>query len=599
MKTKPLIISGALVLAIAIGAAVLYFYWDQAVPIAGMAINYVRSWTAPPGTTTTEVAANSPADTAVASVGAFASPLPHASGDWPSYNKTLTSERYSQLSQINTRNVGKLKVLCVYDTKQYTSFETGPIVVNGALIGTTEHDIFSLDPATCRENWRTHEDYKPASLLAVNRGTAYMDGLLFRGTEDGRVLAYDFKTGKRVWETTIADPKIGESTPAAPIAWNGLVFIGNAGGDNKGVKGRMYALDAKTGRIVWEFYLVPKTAGDPTRGPQGATPLDMSTWKNTSDTPITGGATWTSYTLDPATGDLYIPGGNPAPDFATGPREGSNLYSGSVVVLDAKTGAYKHHFKLVPKDWHDWDVSTAPSVIQTRGGKKLLSVAPKDGHLYGFDLGTNTLLYRVPVTRIENADVPFVVGKAVHFCPGTVGGDEWNGPAYDPQTNFVLVGEVEWCATVTLQTDKQLQKVKLGKPWSGMATLNPYATYGTNDSFGNWAGWVYAVDADTGAWKWRLKSNYPIQSGMTPTAGGLVFFGDMGGNFYALDATNGQRLWGEKIGGAIGGGVITYTANGVQKVAVAVGFTSILWPTEVVTGKIVILGLGETSASPQ
>jgi alcohol dehydrogenase (cytochrome c) len=130
-----------------------------------------------------------------------------------------------------------------------------------------------------------------------------------------------------------------------------------------------------------------------------------------------------------------------------------------------------------------------------------------------------------------------------------------------------------------------------------MATLNPYATYGTDDSFGNWAGWVYAVDADTGVWKWRLKSNYPIQSGITPTAGGIVFFGDMGGNFYALDAADGRRLWGQKIGGAIGGGVITYIANGAQKVAVAVGFTSILWPTEVVTGKIVILGLGQTSAS--
>ena len=129
------------------------------------------------------------------------------SGDWPSYNKTLTSERYSQLSQINTTNVGKLKVLCTYDTGQYTSFETGMIMVNGALIGTTEHDIFSLDPATCHENWRTHEDYKPASLLAVNRGAAYLDGLLFRGTEDGRVLAYDFKTGKRVWETTSRGPE--------------------------------------------------------------------------------------------------------------------------------------------------------------------------------------------------------------------------------------------------------------------------------------------------------------------------------------------------------------------------------------------------------
>src|SRR6185437_1684657 len=295
MKTKPLIITGALVVTVAIGAGVLYACWDQAVPLAGMAINYVRSWSAPSGTTTTEVAENSTAASAVPAP-EFASIRPQALvGDWPGYNRTLTSERYSLLSQINTKNVSKLQVQCVYDTKQYTSFETGPIMVDGALIGTTEHDIFSLDPSNCHENWRTHEEYKSASVLAVNRGAAYLDGLLFRGTEDGRVLAYDLKTGKRVWETTIADPKIGETTPAAPIAWNGLVFIGNAGGDNKGVKGRMYALDAKSGKIVWEFYLVPKTEGDRTRGPQGATPLDMSTWENASGTPITGGATWTSY----------------------------------------------------------------------------------------------------------------------------------------------------------------------------------------------------------------------------------------------------------------------------------------------------------------
>jgi alcohol dehydrogenase (cytochrome c) len=228
-----------------------------------------------------------------------------------------------------------------------------------------------------------------------------------------------------------------------------------------------------------------------------------------------------------------------------------------------------------------------------------LSVTPKDGHIYGFDLATNAMLYRTPVDRIENAQEPFAIDKAVHFCPGTVGGAEWNGPAYDPQNNLIFVGEVDWCATVTLQHDQQLQKVKLGSPWSGMATLNPYHTYGTPDSFGKWAGWVYAVDADTGAWKWRLKSNYPVQSGVTATAGGLVFFGDMGGNFYALDANSGQRLWGRKIGGALGGGVITYIANGEQKVAVATGFTSILWPTEVVTGKIAVLGLADTVASRQ
>ena len=231
-----------------------------------------------------------------------------------------------------------------------------------------------------------------------------MDGMLFRGTGDGRVLAYDFKTGKRFGRRRSRTPKVGESTPAAPIAWNGLVFIGNAGGDNKGVKGRMYALDAKTGKIVWEFYLVPKPAGDPIRGPQGETPLDSLNLEERIRAPITGGGTWTSYTLDPTTGTVYVPGGNPSPDFATGPREGGNLYPGSIVVLDAMTGAYKSHFKLVPKDWHDWDVSTAPAVIQTKGGKKLLSVAPKDGHLYGFDLATNAMLYRTPVTRIENVE---------------------------------------------------------------------------------------------------------------------------------------------------------------------------------------------------
>jgi alcohol dehydrogenase (cytochrome c) len=591
------------VIGAAAGGALYYAYPNQMAKYAGMTRNYFLTWSAPPGTTTTELNA------AYKDAGNVASPPPAeavapaegtsprvAAGDWPSYNRTLTSERYSPLSEINTKNVGGLKVLCTYDIGRFTGFESGLIMVDGALIGTTEFDIFSLNPATCAENWRTHEDYPPA-LMPVNRGAAYMDGMLFRGTQDGRALAYDFKTGKRIWETTIGDPKKGESAPAAPIAWNGLVFIGNAGGDFKGVKGRMYALDAKTGKIVWEFYLVPKAEGDPTRGPQGTSPLDKSTWGNSlQGVPITGGATWTSYTLDPDTGLLYVPGGNPAPDFAADVREGSNLYSGSVVVLDAETGAYKNHFKILPKDWHDWDVSGAPAIIKTAGGKKVLSLAPKDGHLYGFDLDTNALLYRQPVTRMENETAPFVVGQPVHFCPGSTGGAEWNGPAYDPQLNLVVIGEVEWCTTITLMPAEKIAGVAAGKPWSGEASINPFNTWGKADPTFDWAGWVYAVDADTGAWKWRLKSNYPILGSITPTAGGVVFFGDIGGNFYALDAANGQKLWGQDLGGAIGGGVITYMADGAQKVAVAAGFTHIGWPTKIVRAKIVVLGLDGAAA---
>ena len=281
-----------ILVGIAVGGLV-YSYWNQAVPIAAMAINYVRYWSPPAGTLATEVAQTG-ATAQPAAGTTVAAPLAApdgTEGDWPSYNRTLTSNRFSPLRQINRTNADGLKVLCTYDTGQYTGFTSRLLEVNGALIFVTEYDTFSIDPSTCHENWRAHEDYAPATPQGVNRGAAYLDGMVFRGTQDGRVLAYDFKTGKRLWSTTIADPREGESAPAAPIAWGGLVFIGNAGGDLKGVKGRMYALDARTGKVVWEFYLVPKAEADPIRGPLGASPLNASTWGNTQHgVPITGGA---------------------------------------------------------------------------------------------------------------------------------------------------------------------------------------------------------------------------------------------------------------------------------------------------------------------
>ncbi len=572
------------------GAALFRAYPVRTSLIVAMTRNYLRSWSAPKGAITTEL---NPAYRR--SAAAAPSLLPAAAdagnGEWPSYNRTLTSERYAPLAEINAETVGRLKVLCTYDTGQYSSFESGPIMVKGALIGVTSSDIFSLDPTNCTENWRTRED-QPLSILSAMRGVAYLDGMLYRGSQDGRVLAYDFNTGKQIWATTIADGSRGEFVAAAPIAWDGLVFIGNAGGDAKGGKGHVFALDAKTGKIVWEFFLVPKTEGDVALGPLGATPLDAATWMNAPGIPISGGATWTSCTLDPAAGELYVPVGNPGPAFASDVRKGDNLYTGSVVVLDARTGAYKRHFKLVRRDWHDWDVASAPSLIETAGGRKLMAEAPKDGYLYGVDLADNALVYRTPVTKIENIDAPFSVNTDVRFCPGATGGSEWNGPAYDPQTNLILIGETEWCTTVRLQTEQQLRDVRTGGVWFGMATRNPFHILGRqDDGRGTWAGWLHAVDADTGAWKWRLKSNYPIVGGVTPTAGGLVFFGDVGGNFYALDAATGEKLWGEKIGGAIGGGVIVYDAGGGERIAVTTGLTGVSWPTEVVTGKIAVLGL--------
>jgi alcohol dehydrogenase (cytochrome c) len=203
---------------------------------------------------------------AAAAVLCIAAPPAQAATDWPSYNRTLTSDRYATLEKIDNKNVTGLKVLCSFDTGEQISFQTGLVQVDGALFGTTERDTFSIDPNSCKLNWRSHEDSASAE-LKVNRGIAWLDHRVFRGTADGKVIAYDAKNGKRLWATTIADAAKGESVSAAPIAWNGLVFIGNAGGDNKGVKGRMYALDDKDGHIVWEFYLVPKGEADVAGGP--------------------------------------------------------------------------------------------------------------------------------------------------------------------------------------------------------------------------------------------------------------------------------------------------------------------------------------------
>jgi alcohol dehydrogenase (cytochrome c) len=597
-KRKLMIVSTLLVIALVGLGLYISFHKTAAITSAGMVMNSVRSANDPEGTLVVEVRPNSSVMQASAAgandVASTENAPAEDPGSWPSVNRTLTSQRYSPLNQINAKNAHDLKVECTYDTHLHESFETEPIVIHDALIFTSVMDIFSINPENCQENWHTHEDIPSPSPLTVNRGAAYMEGRLFRGALDGQVRGYDFKTGKLLWKTSIANPAKGDMLDAAAIAWNGLVFIGTANGDSKGVKGRVYALAADTGRVVWETYLVPRQPNDPIRGPQGAIPQTaIDTWANrdSTDVPISGGGNWTSVTLDAATGRLYVPVSNPSPDFVQHLREGTNLFTNSILVLDARTGNYIKHYQAIRRDWHDHGVSNTPALITTRAGTQLLSFTPKDGRLYGYDLASDRFLYASPVTRVENIDAPFSTDKATHFCPGVGGGAEWNGVSYDPQTNLVYSGEQDWCTEVRLDSDAHIKAVGAGQPWTGHKNVLPMDIFGVRDPKTTWAGWLYATDADSGQWMWRAKSNYPILSGVTATGGGVVLFGDMGGNLYALDASNGERLWTQRLAGPIGGGVITYTANGAQKVAVAAGLTSIFSPTQPATAKIVIFGL--------
>jgi alcohol dehydrogenase (cytochrome c) len=450
--------------------------------------------------------------------------------------------------------------------------------VGGTLYFTAFKTTYAVDGATCAQKWKQTRE-EPDTFLKVNRGVGYADGKLFRGTGDAHVLALDAATGRILWDVAIGDPKKGESVPMAPIAWGGLVFVGNAGGDNFDVRGRIYGLDAATGREVWKFETVSTT------GPTA------KTWAKASPTnPPGGGATWTSYALDEGKGILYVSTGNPAPDFMKQLRPGSNLYANSVLALESKTGRLLGHVQPYLGDFHDWDVSAGPALITTKGGKAMIAAGSKDGYVYGIDRATNALAvrYKGLTTTRENTQAPLTSAGLTRFCPGSQGGIEWNGPGYHRGLGLLYANAIDWCTSVKLKPVAQMHGAP-GQPWSGMD--HPQMAFGIQDPVEKWKGWVTAIDADTGAVRWKVQTAKPMVAGITPTAGGLVFTGDLDGQVLAYDAETGKVLWKDPTGKAIGGGVISYGANGKQYVAAAAGLNSAIWPVTGGPASVVVYAL--------
>ncbi|MFL5402131.1 MAG: pyrroloquinoline quinone-dependent dehydrogenase [Gemmatimonadales bacterium] len=502
---------------------------------------------------------------------------PDPQTDWAGYNNTLTGERFSLLDQITPANVTGLRRVCAYDLGERAAMEAGPVVVDGTLYVTTAENTYAIDAATCALRWKHTYQYSPGPPfdLKVNRGVAYLNGRLFRGANDGRVYALDAWTGKELWNVAAADPSKGETFPAAPVAWDNLVFIGNAGGDNFGVAGRMMAFDVETGARVWTSNLIPES------GPAG------ESWPPETETlPRAGGASWTSYTVDTLSGTVYVPTGNAAPDFLPQVRPGANLYAYSVVALDARTGLFRRHYQVLPRDIHDWDVAAAPALITTRGGQNLLVVGGKDGHVYGIDHSSGQKRYATPVTTLFNVDAP-LTPEGTRFCPGVNGGVEWNGPSYSPATNALYVNAIDWCTTVKVAPPSKLEG-KDGLPWTGSSELRE--PFGTPDRHRR--GWLTALDADDGKVRWKYASPTPLVAGITSTAGGLVFTGDLNGNVLGFDGKTGRILWRGKTGQPIGGGVASYAVGGRQFIAVASGLHApVTWQLKSSPAKVVLFSL--------
>jgi alcohol dehydrogenase (cytochrome c) len=466
---------------------------------------------------------------------------------WAHYGGDYGSKRFADLSQITPANVRSLGVACTILLGDDGPFHASPLVVDGVFYLTTSHTTGAFDAANCKKKWVTRYTPEQAYVWASNRGVAYLDNRVYRGTGDGRLIAMDATDGHVVWKIKAVDPTRGEFLSSAPTAWQGLVFIGAAGSD-WGVRGHMMAYDAASGKRVWNFVTIPSG---------NATGAD--TWKNPRSVATGGGAMWTSYSLDPATGELFVPVGNPAPDWAPGRRPGANLFTDSVLVLNAKSGQLAWWYQLVPNDSHDYDLGAPPALYTDANGVSMVAAGGKDGYVHLVDRRTHALRVKTAVTTLKNDAVqPTTAG--VYTCPGPLGGVEWNGPSVDESRRLIFVGSNDECGTFKLGGVKDVP----GVSYNG-GTVSPGSTPAS--------GWLVALDATTGAVHWKHHLG-PVVAGVTSTASGVVFAGDANGRLYAFASNGGAQLASWTLPGQIAGGIDTYTVGGTQYLAVPNGSVS-------------------------
>jgi alcohol dehydrogenase (cytochrome c) len=478
------------------------------------------------------------------------------STDWLVHNHDYAGTRFSPLTEITAANASRLEPACLFQLGERDNFQTGPIVHRGVMYITTMTATFAIDAATCRTKWRHAWQPRDDTLWERNRGVAIKDGRVIRATPDGYLVSLSADSGAMLWARQVAKPDDGETFTMAPVVFEDLVLIGPAGSENN-MQGWVGAFRIADGTPAWRFNTVPRP-GEP----------GYETWKNPRQIPVGGGAVWTSFSLDPATAEVHVAVTNPAPDLPIHLRQGQNLYTNSIVSLDARTGKLRWYRQLIPNDSHDWDVTHASPIVTLTGNgrtRRLVITAGKDGMLRGIDRDSKEVVYEAAITTRENADTP--VGLTpIRACPGVLGGVEWNGPAFNPGTNLIYVPAVDWCTT--FMAFEQVRHIP-GKLYMGGTTQMDPPTKAQ--------GWISAVDASTGTVKWRYRSPRPIVAAVTTTAGDVVLGGELTGDFIALDARSGDVLYRFNTGGPMGGGIVTYAVEGKQYVAAASGSPSNFW----------------------
>ena len=490
-------------------------------------------------------------------------------GNWLMYSNTYDSWRFSRLDQINTENVRRLKPKWIFQMRTPEKVEATPLVVDGVMYVTRpENDIIALDAETGRTLW-TYEYHNPRRLFPccgrVNRGVAILGDRLFMNTLDMHLVAVDAKSGRELWKTEMFDYTAagGYAATGAPLVVKDKVIVGMAGAE-KGVRGFLDAYDVATGKLAWRFNTIPKQ-GD-----------REYTWSG--DSGERGGAsTWNTGSYDPELNTVYWGTGNPWPDTNGDVRLGDDLYSCSVVALDADTGKLKWYFQFTPHDLHDWDSTQVPVLVngEVRGRtRKLLLWPNRNGFFYVLDRETGEFILAKAFVRqtwnkgfddkghpeLIPGNEPTPEGNT-EVWPGVDGGANWMAHSYSPLTKLLY--------TFAREEHRVYAKSVYKPPTTeeGVGGFRARPVFAPEDSFGK----VIAIDPANGEIKWEHRVLTPPWSGVTATAGNLVFGGTMEGNVFALDARSGKLLWRFLGNGAVFAGPVSYLSHGKQHVTLAVG----------------------------
>jgi alcohol dehydrogenase (cytochrome c)/quinohemoprotein ethanol dehydrogenase len=518
-------------------------------------------------------------------------------GNWMTYGRTYSEQRFSPLRQINDSNAQQLGLAWYFDLDTNRAQEATPIVVDGVMyVSTAWSMVKALDAKTGRAIW-TYDPRVPREhgvkvcCDVVNRGLAVWNGKVYVGTIDGRLVAIDARNGQPVWDVQTTDRSKPYSITGAPRAAKGKVFIGNSGAEF-GVRGYISAYDAETGALVWRFYTVPGPPGtrDGAASDKALAEIAAPTWNGEYWTVGGGGTVWDSIVYDPELDQLYFGVGNGSP-WPTGYRgkSGDNLFLVSIVAVKPDTGEYVWHYQEVPGD--DWDYTAVQPIMLAElpfGGqpRKVLMHAPKNGFFYVLDRATGELLSAeafAPVNwatgidmktgrPIENPEARYsVTGKRFDGTPGPDGAHNWHPMAFNPQTGLVYIPVQVLSFPYALAGS--FGPVPMGYNFGVDLTLaspptDPEAQKSVAASF---KGHLLAWDPVNQREVWRVNHDAPVNGGALATAGNVVFQGRYTGELVAYRANDGARLWSAPAQGSVLGGPIAYEVDGEQYVAVMAG----------------------------